>query len=71
MAKGTVLFCQAHPEMFPVDAERAELQRPDFTPRSGHSANKTYFRLSRWRTQCLLSQLANNLGAGAISLSTK
>ncbi len=50
--------------MFPVDAERTELQRPDFTPRSGQSASKTYFRLSRWRTRRLLSQLASNLGAG-------
>ncbi len=63
VGRGTVLFCQAHPEMFPVDAERTELQRPDFAPRSGQSASKTYFRLSRWRTQRLLSQLVNNLGA--------
>ena len=65
VGRGTVLFCQAHPDMFPVDAERAELQRPDFsTPPSGQSASKTYFRLSRWRTRRLLGQLANNLGAG-------
>jgi beta-galactosidase len=64
VGKGTVLFCQAHPDMFPVDSERAALQRPDFTPRSGPSGSKTYFRLSRWRTQRLLSQLAANLGAG-------
>jgi hypothetical protein len=50
--------------MFPVDAERAELQRPDLPRHGGPSASKTYFRLSRWRTQRLLSQLANNLGAG-------
>jgi beta-galactosidase len=64
VGRGTVLFCQAHSDMFPVDAERIELQRPDFTPRSSQSASKTYFRISRWRTQRLLSQLANNLGAG-------
>jgi beta-galactosidase len=64
VGRGTVLFCQAHPDLFPVDAERAELQRPDFTPRGGQSANKTYFRITRWRTQRLLSQLANNLGGG-------
>ena len=54
VGRGTVLFCQAYPDMFPVDAERAELQRPDFPPRSGQSASKTYFRLSRWRTRRLL-----------------
>ena len=66
VGRGTVLFCQAHPDMFPVDAERTELQRPDFPPPSGQSASKTYFRLSRWRTRRLLSQLANNLGPAPV-----
>jgi beta-galactosidase len=65
VGKGTVLFCQAHPDMFPVDAERTALQRPDFPPRGSPSGSKTYFRLSRWHAQRLLSQLANNLGASA------
>jgi hypothetical protein len=65
VGSGSVVFCQIHPDMFPLPQQRPELQRPDLAPADDPQAGgETYFRLSRWRAARMLSQLEANLGRG-------
>ena len=63
VGEGKLFLCQVHPDLFPTGM-RQHLQRPhEFDRRPELLSERTYLRLSRWRAQRLIGQLAANLGA--------